>query len=216
VAKAIDYLHRKPLQTLGAKLLIDASAKSCDEVGDGTTTCTVLAHKILEEGLKTVTLDPSSALAVRKGIKLAVSSIVSQLKSEATQISSSDEVYSLALQSSNGDHHIATAIRDIYTKVGLNGAISVEDGPGVRETTVEHISGLKIESGFLSPYFADDREKIHFENENIYVALVSGPINTESELVKLLEFAKKTQRPLLIIAEEFSSQALTAMVINKL
>ena len=103
VAKAVDYIHKRPLETLGAKLIVDASNKSAEESGDGTTTCTVLAHKIVEEGMKVVIIDPSCALMVRKGIKMAVSSIVSQLKFQAIQISSSEEVYRLALQSSNFD-----------------------------------------------------------------------------------------------------------------
>ena len=101
----------------------------------------------------------------------------------------------------------------------MNGAISIQEGNGYsRESQLEFVKGLSFDSGFLSPYFADDREKISYGSElgTVYIALVDGVIETELDLVNLLEFAKKTQRPLLVIAEDFSSQALTAMVVNRL
>ena len=124
----------------------------------------------------------------------------------------------IALVSSNNDRDIADVIVQIYERVGMNGAVSILDGDGThRETRVEFVQGLHIESGFLSPYFADDRQSIKFEEGRaVYVAVVDGTVETEQDVVKLLEFAKKTMAPLLIFAQEFSSDALSALVVNKL
>ena len=116
---------------------------------------------------------------------------------------------------------MADIICDIYQRIGLNGAISVQEGDGIsRETQVEYVQGSSFDSGFLSPYFADDRQKVEYGtqsgNGTVYLALVDCTIETERELLGLLEFAKKTMRPLIIVAQDFSSEALTAMVMNKL
>ena len=103
--------------------------------------------------------------------------------------------------SSNQDHNIADVITEIYNKVGLNGAISIYEGSGFsRDTKVEYVQGLSFDSGFLSPYFAQDRTKIVFDDGSIYMALVDGTVETERDLIKLLEFCKKTMRPMIIVA----------------
>ena len=118
--------------------------------------------------------------------------------------------------SSNQDANIANVIEDIYVKVGLKGAVSIHEGSGfTRDVTVEYVNGMSFDQGFLSPYFAQDREMIEFTGAG-YICLVDGTIETEHDVVRMLEFAKKTGKPLIIVAQEFSSQALTAMVVNKL
>ena len=119
--------------------------------------------------------------------------------------------------SSNHDEDIAECLVEIYEKVGLKGAVSIQDGDGVsRKTRVDFVSGLSIDQGFLSPYFADDRTLINEEGRTIYVALVDGNVEREQDVVKMLEFAKKTYAPLLIFASEFASEALTTLVVNRL
>ena len=156
----------------------------------------------------------------------AVKHINETLTRLSVSINSPEDVRSIALVSSNQDQSITDVILDIYNKVGLRGAISIQDGSGfTRNTQVEYIGGLSIDSGFLSPYFAEDQKKIKYGNEgsdintassNIYVALVDGIVQHENELINLLEFAKKTMRPLLIFAHDFSSDALSCLVVNKL
>jgi len=142
---------------------------------------------------------------VRRGIQLAIEEIKRNLDEQATKINTSTEVRNIALVSSNQDHNIADIIQDIYETVGLKGAISILDGDGYqRKSVVEYVEGLSIDSGFLSPYFSEDRQSISYGSEtnsgNIYVAIVDGNVETERELLSLLEFAKKTMRPLLIFA----------------
>lgn len=220
VAKSLDMLQSQ-IQSLGSKLIIDAANKSCEESGDGTTTCTIIANSILAQGSKVLSHDPHEAVFIRRGIKLAVSEIKAHLQSQAIKITKEEEVHNLALQSSNYDDFIAKCILEIYQKVGLNGAISIQEGNGFSaETVVEFQSGLQIDSGYLSPYFAQGCESATIEfsgnSETVYIAAVCGQVDRAHELTKLLEFAKKTQRPLVIFATEFSSEALQALVMNKL
>jgi len=210
VAQNIN-LSQNQMHNIGAKLLIDAAQKSAEESGDGTTTCTVLATAMLQEGLKI----PHKNIFIRKGMQSAVRQICENLASQAIRISTSDEVRNIALVSSNQDEHIANILTDIYEKVGLTGAISITDGDGISlAPEVQFVEGVSFDSGFLSPYFSDDRSTINYDHA--YVALVDSEIQTEKELVNLLEFCKMTRKPLIIVAQDFSSEALTSMVVNKL
>ena len=153
---------------------------------------------------------------IRRGIQSAVRQICQILEEESEIIKSKKEVGDIARVSSNHDEEITSIIVDIYSKIGLQGAISIEQGDGIsRESTVEFIDGLKIESGFLSPYFADDRQSLVFEG-NVYILLVNDTIRTEADVVNFLEFSKMTQRPVILMAKEFESEALSCLVVNRL
>ena len=159
------------MHNIGAKLLIDAAQQSAEESGDGTTTCTVLATAMLQEGLKIA----NKNIFIRKGMQSAVRQICENLTKQAITISSADEVRNIALVSSNQDEHIANILTEIYNKVGLAGAISIQDGDGISVAPeVQFVEGVTFDSGFLSPYFADDRSMINYDHA--YIALVDAEI----------------------------------------
>lgn len=210
------------LLSMGAQLLLEAAERTNEESGDGTTTCCVIARAILERG-KTLTHGLGDGAAVdlnqvRIGIQKAVKQICSALDEQAIKVQNADEVRNIALVSSDNDTDIADVIVRIYERVGMNGAISILDGDGThRETRVDFVQGLHVDSGFLSPYFADDRQSINFEEGRaVYVAVVDGNVETEADVVPLLEFAKKTMAPVLIFAHDFSTDALSSLVVNRL
>jgi chaperonin GroEL len=192
VAKDIEFANR--YHNIGASLVKQVASKANDEAGDGTTTATILARAIFKEGCKSVAAG-MNPMDLRRGILLAVDTIVEGLKEQAVPVKGKDQITSVATISANGDTKIGNILGGIFEKLGANGTITVADGKTL-ETEVEYVEGLRWDRGYISPYFVTDpkTQKVEFENA---LLLQNG-------------------RPLLIVAEDVESEALATLVVNRL
>ncbi|CDW87350.1 molecular chaperone [Stylonychia lemnae] len=220
VAKALNQL-RDPLQTIGAKLICDAADQTNELCGDGTTTSTIIAYNILREGIKQLQHGKVNPVELRKGIQKSVEAICQEIDKISKKISVKDnieDIRSIAFISSNGDKELADLIAEIHQKIGFEGTISIQEGKGHLKTVVQYIDGYSVDQGFLSPYFTDQQNKssqIDYEN-GVYIVTIDQIITSASQIVPFLEFAKKTYKPVIIIAQDFEAEPLTTMVVNKL
>jgi len=212
VAKEIE--HADPFENMGAKLVLEVANKTNDVAGDGTTTATVLAAAIFNEGLKYVTSGVST-IDVRNGIEKAVGIAVEAIAGQSRKVKSREEKAAVATISANSDREIGNLLADAFEKVGDTGVITVEENKGV-ETVLEHVEGMEFDKGYLSPYFATDLGKLQAVYENCAVLICNKKISTVREIVPALETAMRKGQPLLIIAEDIEGEALTALVINRL
>lgn len=212
VAKSIEFSDR--YHNIGALLVKQVANKTNDEAGDGTTTATILARAIFKEGCKSVAagLNP---MDLRRGIQQAVDQIVIELHGMATPIKGKEEICNVATISANGDKKIGKLISEVFDKVGSQGTINVQDGKTL-DTEVEYVEGLKLDRGYISPYFVTDAKNQRVEMENPLILLVDKKISTVQSILHLLEHAMKANKPLLIIAEDLESEALATLVVNKL
>jgi chaperonin GroEL len=212
VAKSIDF--EDPFEDMGAQLIKSVASKTNDLAGDGTTTATVLARAIYSEGCKAVAagLNPQD---LRRGIQLAVDSVVKTLGEISRPISSKEEVSQVGTISANSDSEIGNLIADAMEKVGKEGVITVEDGKTI-ENELDVVEGMKFDRGYISPYFITDAKTQNCELENPLILLVEKKVSNLQQLVPLLESVIKTQSSLLIIAEDVESEALATLVVNKL
>ena len=212
VAKAID-LADKPTN-LGASLVKSVASRTNDEAGDGTTTATVLARTLFEEGLKKVEagLNPTE---LKKGIDKAVAYIVEDLKKRSIEVKGKEAITNVATISANGDRKIGEMIGELYEKVGSHGTITCQEGKTLHHE-VEYVDGLRFDRGYISPYFITDPKKQKIEFENAFVLLNDKKINNIHALLPFIEFAHTQQKPLLIIAEDIESEILGTLIINKL
>ncbi|MEQ1894232.1 MAG: chaperonin GroEL [Planctomycetota bacterium] len=212
VAKEIDLAD--PFENMGAKLVNEVAKKTGDVAGDGTTTATVLAAAIYEEGLKYLAAGVNP-VSLRNGIDQAVALAVENIKSQSRPVKSKGEKASVATISANNDPEIGKLIAECFEAVGDDGSITVEEGKG-RETVKEVVEGMEFDKGYISPYFATNPAKLTAELENPYILIHEKKITNARELIPVLEQASQTGRPLLIIAEEIEGEALATLVINKL
>jgi len=214
VAEDIDL--EDPNENLAARLVREAASKTNDVAGDGTTTATVLAEAIFREGLKMVAAG-ADAMALSRGIQKAVDAVVEAIKKMATPIEETNrkEIAQIATIAGNNDPSIGAVLADAFMKVGKNGAITVEEGKQA-ETTVEFIEGMQFDRGFLSPHFVTNQDEQSCELEKCYILVHEDKISNARALVPLLEAVAKTNRPLLIIAEDVEGEALATLVVNKL
>jgi len=214
VAEDIDL--EDPNENLAARLVREAASKTNDVAGDGTTTATVLAEAIFKEGLKMVAAG-ADAMALSRGIQKAVDAVVEAIKKMATSIdeTSRKEIAQVATIAGNNDPSIGAVLADAFMKVGKNGAITVEEGKQA-ETTVEFIEGMQFDRGFLSPHFVTNQDEQTCELEKCYILVHEDKISNARALVPLLEAVAKTNRPLLVIAEDIEGEALATLVVNKL
>ena len=212
VAKEISLPNK--FQNMGAQMLREVASKSADLAGDGTTTATVLAQAIFTEGSKTVAagLNP---MDLKRGIDLAVESVVTEIKSKSKPVSKQDEWAQVATISANGDKVVGTKIAEAMETVGKEGVITVEEGKGL-EFEVETVEGMQFDRGFLSPYFVTNPEKMLVELENPYILIFEKKLTGLQPMLPLLEAVVQSQRPLLIIAEDVEGEALATLVVNKL
>lgn len=211
VAKEIDLSC--PVQNAGAQMIKEVATKSGDIAGDGTTTSTVLAQSIMQEGLKAVAAG-INPMDLKRGIDKAVSVVVDDLKSKSKDISEK-EISMVASISANGDKEIGDAIAHAIKKVG-DGPITVEEGKTLDSIVTDVVEGMSFDRGYLSPYFVTNSEKMTCEMENPFILLVEKKISNLQAIVPVLEGVVKTGRPLLIIAEDVEGEALAALVVNKL
>ncbi|MGL4534267.1 MAG: chaperonin GroEL [Fusobacteriaceae bacterium] len=211
IAKEIELEDK--FQNMGAALLKEVAMKANDVAGDGTTTAIVLAHGIAKEGLKMVT-SGVNPIFLKKGIELGVKEAVKQLNLMSKKIESNSEIESVA-NISAGDSEIGKLIAQAMSKVGEQGVITVEAAQSL-ETTLEIVEGMEIEKGYISPYMANDNERMVSELEEAYILLTDRKISSMKEILHLLEEVVKKSAPILIICEDLEGEALTTLVVNKL
>jgi chaperonin GroEL len=212
VAKEIDLAD--PFENMGAKLVNEVAKKTGDVAGDGTTTATVLAAAIYEEGLKYLAAGVNP-VCLRNGIDEAVKVAVESIASQSRKLKSKEERANVATISANNDPEIGKLIAEAFDRVGDEGSITVEEGKG-RTTELEVVEGMEFDKGYISPYFATNAAKLTAELEDAYILIHEKKITNARDLIPVLEQAAQTGRPLLIIAEEIDGEALATLVINKL
>ena len=212
VAKEIELENK--FENMGAQMVREVASKTSDQAGDGTTTATVLAHAIVREGAKGVAAD-MNPMDLKRGIDLAVSAIVEDLKKRSKAITSNDEIAQVGTISANGDSEIGRFIADAMKKVGNEGVITVEEAKSL-ETELEVVEGMQFDRGYISPYFVTNAEKMRVEMEDPYLLIYEKKLSALNELLPLLESVVQTGKPLLIIAEDVEGEALATLVVNKL
>ncbi len=213
VAKEIEL--EDPFENAGAQLVKSVASKTGDDAGDGTTTATVLAQAILTEGMKNVAAG-ANPLDVKRGIDKAVSTVVESIRSQAEQVGEDyDKIEQVATISANNDPEIGKLIADGMRAVSVNGVITIEDAKG-RDTVLKTVEGMQFDRGYLSPYFVTNTEKMQCEMDNAYVLIYDKKISNLKDFLPILEPAVQTGRPLLVIAEDVDSEALTTLVVNRL
>src|SRR6516165_9455794 len=201
-------------ENMGAKMVQEVASKTNDVAGDGTTTATLLAEAIFNEGLKAV-VSGVNPLMMKRGIEQAVTDIVAKIKKMSIEIKSKKEMDNVATVAANGDEEIGKIISEAMEKVGKDGVITVEDGKTI-ETTHEFVEGMQFDRGYSSPYFITDPQKMEVELEDPYILIYEKKISTNKDLIPVLEKVLNTGKPILIIAEEVEGEALATLVINKL
>ena len=214
VTVAEEIQLQDPYEQMGAQLVKEVAAKTSDVAGDGTTTATVLASAIFDEGLKYLAAGVNPQ-ALRTGIEKAVDVAVTSIESSARKIKTRAEKAAIATISANNDSEIGNLLADAFEKVGDEGVITVEENKGI-DTILEHVEGMEFDKGYLSPYFATDLSKLVAEYEDAHIFICNKKISTVREMVPALEAAMRSGKPLLIIAEDIEGEALTALVINRL
>ncbi|MBQ7634252.1 MAG: chaperonin GroEL [Bacteroidaceae bacterium] len=201
-------------ENAGAQLVKSVASKTGDDAGDGTTTATVLAQAILAEGLKNVAAG-ANPLDVKRGIDKAVSKVVEHIASQAEQVGESyEKIEQVATISANNDEEIGKLIADGMRAVSVNGVITIEDAKG-RDTALKTVEGMQFDRGYLSPYFVTDTEKMQCVMEKPNILIYDKKISNLKDFLPILQPAVQTGRPLLVIAEDVDSEALTTLVVNR-
>jgi len=212
VAKEIEL--EDSYENMGAQMVKEVASKTSSVAGDGTTTATILAESIFDEGLKNITAG-ANAMQVKRGIEAGVDAIVKELHRMSTSVVSSKQFEQVATCSANQDVEIGKKLAEAMNKVGKDGVITVEEGQSL-ETTVELVEGMQFDKGYLSPHFINDLENMTVVLEKPYILIQEKKISSVKSLVPLLEKVAKQGRPLLVIAEDVEGEALATLVVNKL
>ncbi len=212
VAKEIELENN--FENMGAQMVKEVAQKTNDDAGDGTTTATVLAQAIYREGVKLVSAG-HNPMDLKRGIDLAVDSVVEKLKSMTKPVKTSDEIAQVATISGNNDIEIGKLISNAMEKVGSNGVITIEESK-TAETSLDVVEGMQFDRGYLSPYFVTNPEKMEVNFDSPNILITDKKISNIKEFLPLLEKASQMGRPLLIIAEDVEGEALTTLVVNKL
>src|SRR6187397_3092073 len=212
VAKEIELKDK--FENMGAQMVKEVASKTSDVAGDGTTTATVLAEAIFNEGLKAVAAGVNP-VHMKEGIEKAVEDITAELKKMAVKIKSTEEMAQVGTVASNGDTEIGKMLAEAMEKVGKDGVITVDEGKSLG-TEVEWVEGMQFDRGYLSPYFVTDPNSMHCELEDAYVLVHEKKISSVKDLVPVLEAVVNSGKPLLIVAEDIEGEALATLVINKL
>ena len=213
VAKEVELADA--YQNTGAQLVKEVASKTGDDAGDGTTTATVLAQAIVAEGLKNVTAG-ASPMDIKRGIDKAVAKVVESIKSQSEKVGDNyDKIEQVASVSANNDPVIGKLIADAMRKVSKDGVITIEEAKGT-DTTIGVVEGMQFDRGYLSAYFVTNTEKMECEMEKPYILIYDKKISNLKDFLPILEPAVQTGRPLLVIAEDVDSEALTTLVVNRL
>jgi chaperonin GroEL len=215
VTVAKEIALKDKFENMGAQLVKEASSKTSDVAGDGTTTAIVLAEAIYSFGVKNV-IAGANPMSVKRGIEKAVEKMNEALDKIATKISKPEEVKQIATISANNDPEIGAIIAEAMEKVGKDGTITIAEAKGI-DTTLDVVEGTQFDKGYLSPYFVTNAEKMTVEFENALILITDKKLSNARDLVPILEkVMEKTQRPLLIIADDVDGEALATLVVNKL
>src|SRR5690349_15335144 len=212
VAKEIDLENR--FENMGAQMVKEVASKTSDSAGDGTTTATVLARALYEEGLKLVAAG-HSPMELKRGIDRAVETVVAELKKLSKPTKDKKEIAQVGTISANGDETIGNIIADAMEKVGKEGVITVEEAKGL-ETTLDVVEGMQFDRGYVSPYFVTNPDRMEAVLEDAYILIHEKKISAMKDLLPLLEQVARSGKPLLILAEEVDGEALATLVVNKL
>ena len=212
VAKEIELENR--FENMGAQMVREVASKTNDVAGDGTTTATVLAQHIVNEGLKAVAAG-MNPMDLKRGIDIACRRTVDYIQKASRPVKSSEEIAQVGSISSNGETAIGQKIADAMQKVGNEGVITVEENKGL-DTEVDIVEGMQFDRGYLSPYFITNADKMVCELEDVYILLHEKKLSSLQSMVPLLESVIQSSKPLLIIAEDVEGEALATLVVNKL
>ena len=212
VAKTIEL--KDPIENLGAQMVKQAAIKTGDIAGDGTTTSTLLAKELIEEGMNHLS-QKHNAVSIKKGMEKAAKSIVDKLKAISTTISSEDQIKQVATVSANNDSEVGNLIATAMDEVGREGVITVEESK-THENTLETVEGMQFDRGYKSPYFVTDNSSMQAQLDEPYILLYDGRINAVKDLLPILESVSQKNKTLLIIAEDIDGEALAAMIVNKM
>ncbi len=212
VSKEIEL--EDPFENMGAKLVNVVAGKTSDDVGDGTTTATVLAEAIYNEGLKAVAVGVNP-IALQRGIDKAVAAVVNELKAMSKDIKTREEIASVATVSANGDTVIGSLLADAVDKVGRDGVITIDEGK-TTETALKFVEGMQFDNGYVSAYFLTNTQNLACELEKPYILLYEKKISSLRDILPVLERVSATGRSLMIICEDVDGEALAGLVVNKL
>ncbi len=212
VSKEIELAD--PFENMGAKLVNAVAQKTSDNAGDGTTTATILALSIYKEGLRNIT-SGANPMSVKRGIDKAVDAVVAHLEGLSKKLSKKEEMEQVASISANNDPVIGKLMADAFEKVGKDGVITVEEGK-TSETTLDFVEGMQFDKGYISPYFVTNPTEMKCELEDPYILLFEKKLSNVRDMLPLLEKVAQAAKPLLIIAEDVESEALAALVVNRL
>ncbi len=212
VAKEIEL--KDPWENMGAQMVKEVASRTNDVAGDGTTTATVLAEAIFEEGLKNVTAG-ANPIAIKRGIDKSVEAIIEELKRLKRDVKGKEDIEHVGTIAAGGDETVGKMLAGAMEKVGKDGVITVEEGKGL-ETNVEWVEGMQFDKGYVSPYFVTEPEAMRATLKDVYLLIYEKKISAVKDLIPLLEKIAKTGKPLIIIAEELEGDALATLVVNKL
>ena len=212
VAKEIELEDK--FENMGAQMLKEVASKTSDIAGDGTTTATVLAQAIIREGAKSVAAG-SNPMDLKRGVDMAVSAVVDELKTKSKKVTSNDEIAQVGTISANGDKEIGAKIAEAMKKVGNEGVITVEESKSL-ETELDVVEGMQFDRGYISPYFITNADKMLVELESPYILIHEKKLSTLQPMLPMLEAVVQAGKPLLIVAEDVEGEALATLVVNKL
>jgi len=212
VAKEIELEDK--FENMGAQMVKEVASKTSDVAGDGTTTATVLAQAIFNEGIKLVAAG-RNPMAIKRGVEKAVESVVKELENITKPTRDQKEIAQVGTISANSDPTIGNIIAEAMNKVGKEGVITVEEAKGL-ETTLDVVEGMQFDRGYLSPYFVTDAEKMVSEMDDPMILICEKKISAMKDLLPVLEQVAKMSKPLVIIAEDIEGEALATLVVNKL
>jgi chaperonin GroEL len=212
VAKEIELEDK--FENMGAQMVREVASKTSDTAGDGTTTATLLAQAIVKEGAKSVAAG-SNPMDLKRGVDLAVTAVIAELKSKAKKVTSNEEIAQVGTISANGDKEIGRFIAEAMQKVGNDGVITVEEAKAL-DTELEVVEGMQFDRGYISPYFITDADKMRVELESPYILINEKKLSNLQSILPLLEAVVQSGKPLLVIAEDVEGEALATLVVNKL
>ncbi|WP_434300340.1 chaperonin GroEL [Corallococcus exiguus] len=212
VAKEIDLENR--FENMGAQMVKEVASKTSDKAGDGTTTATVLARAIYEEGLKLVAAG-HSPMDLKRGIDKAVEVVVAELKKMSKTTTDKQAIAQVGTISANGDETIGQTIADAMEKVGKEGVITVEEAKGL-ETTLDVVEGMQFDRGYVSPYFVTNRDRMEVVMDDPYILISEKKVSSMQDMIPVLEQVARSGKPLLIIADDIEGEALATLVVNKI
>jgi len=212
VAKSINLKDKLP--SIGAELIKEVASKTNELAGDGTTTATVLGYSMLQQGVKMVATG-RSAISVKKGMEWATEEVIGWIKDHAISVRNDEDIINIGTISANGDRSIGELLCGAINKVGQDGIITIEPAKSVK-TTLDVVEGMQFESGYVSPYFVTNQEKLNCELADPYILITNKKINSLQEVLPVLELTANANRPLLIIADEIEGEALHTLLVNKM